>query len=350
MPRRNDIAKILIIGSTTILIALLLLRPAAAHGCSVFAKTVNAAPNFNVIVQDHGRPVAGIAITVTRIADESHTPLFTLKSDQDGEVVIRGLQPGMYAISNVGPIQTAGLLATIKSNGPVALPKPIAFDWPWYGIAKTHRLRGRLRAADPRAPIEEIDLNLTTVNSGSLIKAVHSGPDGQFDFGDVKPGLYVVQVRTKQPAAGSGWEINGPIAVQVAPDSATAGDHLDLPLGETSCGIWYAQCSQTAPISLSSRRIRLTDPNGAVVASAQYSMEDRSGNRVATGQSDRQGVVQLPRELKGTYKLSIYSAGFTPLEQPLQLVPFKPGAEDLDVVLKIGGTCSEAKLEKHATP
>jgi hypothetical protein len=48
--------------------------------------------------------------------------------------------------------------------------------------------------------------------------------------------------------------------------------------------------------------------------------------------------------------LTIASLGFTPLEQPLEFVPPQAGAKALNVVLNIGGVCSQASLEKHATP
>jgi hypothetical protein len=87
-----------------------------------------------------------------------------------------------------------------------------------------------------------------------------------------------------------------------------------------------------------------------VVGSAQYTVEDTSGKKVAEGRSDQDGVIELPAELKGAYKLTIASLGFTPLEQPLEFVPPQAGAKALNVVLNIGGVCSQASLEKHATP
>jgi hypothetical protein len=146
------------------------------------------------------------------------------------------------------------------------------------------------------------------------------------------------------------WQVDGPIAVEITPDSPSAPDDVEFMLGESSCGIWYSHCPRRDSINLASRRIQVTDALGAVVGLAQYTVEDRSGNKVATGESNRDGVIELPAELQGDYKLTIAKIGFTPLEQPLELVTPAAGAKDLIVLLNIGGDCSQARLENHATP
>jgi hypothetical protein len=87
-----------------------------------------------------------------------------------------------------------------------------------------------------------------------------------------------------------------------------------------------------------------------VIGLADYTVEDRSGNKVAIGESNRDGVIELPAELRGDYKLTIARIGFTPLEQPLEFVAPEAGAKDLSVLLNIGGNCSQTRLENHATP
>jgi hypothetical protein len=147
-----------------------------------------------------------------------------------------------------------------------------------------------------------------------------------------------------------GWDVEGPIAVEVVPESRLAPNNLSLTLGETSCGLWYVQCNRRELIQLASRTIKVRDAMGAVVGSAQYTIEDESGKKVSSGKADRLGTIVVPTELTGVYKLTIFSAGFTPLEQPVDMVALKPSAWELSVRLNIGGSCSQASLEKNATP
>ena len=349
MPGRNAISRVVRLCASLIFFACVLINSNETRACSVFAKTVQAASNFDLIVRNHGTPIAGLTITVTPIGGESHTPVLEVKSDSEGRAAIRGLHPGEYAIDNLGPVHTGGLVVTVKSSSPSTLMKPLVFDWPWYSIAKARALRGTLRSADPQAPLAEINLNLLTMDSGSVLKTFQSGPSGFFDFGDMPSGLYVLEVHAKQPAAPTGSNVNGPIVLELASASGTAPDQFQLSLGETSCGVWYAQCSPQHPMRMASRRIRLTDPNGADISSAQYSLVDRSGHNVTAGRSDAEGLIHLPAELRGGFKLSIYSPGFTPLEQELDLVEPNLKAANLNVLMNLGGVCSLASLEKHAT-
>jgi hypothetical protein len=342
MPRRNDIAKILIIGSKLIILILSMFVGSLAKACTIFSSTVTAAPNFDLLVQDHGKPVAGIRIVVTSIGDETHRPVVQATSNQQGKVAVRGLLPGEYSIDNLGPIQTGGLIAVVKKNGFARLSKPITFQWPSLGIAKTKRLEGVFRSADPEHPFDAVEVSVSTAADGTELASSNSGSDGRFDFGNLPAGLYVVQVRAKQPGIPKNWEVEGPIAVEVTQGSSSP-NQLELALGKTSCGIWYAQCPEQKSIELASRQIKVSDPNGAVIRAAQYSLEDKSGRKVANGESNHQGVIELSAGLGGGYKLKIYSTGFTPLEQPLNLITPEASAKSLNVLLNTRGNLQPSK-------
>jgi hypothetical protein len=348
MPRRNDIAQTLIICFVFALFTLCVFA-GLSQACTIAVTPVIAASNFDLLVQDHGQPVAGIRIVVSRIGDKSRKRLAEGTSDSEGKVPIRGLLPGEYSIDNLGAIQPPGLVAIVKKSGPTSLSKPIIFQWPWLGIAKTRRLQGAFLSANPNSPFEELDLSVLKAGEGTLLKTSHLGPDGRFDFADLPPGLYVIQVHAKQPRSLKGWEVEGPIAVEVTQESSGPAN-LDLALGETSCGIWYAQCAKRETIRLASRQVQISDLDGAVIGSAQFTLEDESGKMAVDGQSSRQGIIDLPENISGSYKLKVYSPGFTPLEQPLELLPHQAGSSPLRALLNIGGTCSQASLETHATP
>jgi hypothetical protein len=338
MPRRNDISKTVV----------LLVLSTCGIACDVFPPTVNVQPDFDIVVTDHGEPVSGIPVNVTRIGISAASAAGTQLSDAHGRVAIRGLSAGEYAVTTNGPIQVAGFIAKVvggKAKGEIT----VELQWPDFRLVKLRKLEGILRSADPEHPFEDVEVKLLAVNGSNVQKVQHTGPSGRFRFEEVSPGVYVLQVRASQPGVPNGWEVRGPIAVELMPKSY-AEDTVDLPLGETSCGIFYAQRDVPGPIVLATREVRVADPTGAVIGSARFIVEDESGGRVASGASDRSGVAKLPAELHGSFKLTIFRTGFTPFEINARLVTPERTAKHLEVTLDVGGACSHLKQEKHATP
>jgi len=351
MPRRNDNAKILIVVSIAMSLCALTFSTGVVRACSIIPPVIDVFSDFDVLVVDHGKPVAGIPIEVVKVGVKGRHPVLALKSDTNGKIAIKGLSPGEYSVDSDFPMWVPGFIARVDSPKAKERKKLVEFQWPNYGIARVKALHGRLWSENSQRPFEDIDLRLFVVGGHAASLSQFTGPSGRFEFKDVNPGLYVMWMHAKQSHVRKGLEAEGPIVVRVDPEDQSAPAELDLPIGSTSCGIWYAQCDQHNAISLASRRIRLTDPNGAAVFSAQYVITDPAGREIASGFSNQEGVIHLSQELRGVYKIAINRYGFTPFEQPLHLLPFKSGAdEDLDVLLNVGGSCSEAKLEKHATP
>lgn len=350
MPRRSDIAKILIIGSVILLAMLVMLSSDPAVACAILPPVIDVTQDFEILAVNHGRPVPGIPIEVTQVGVKSDHPLLSLRSGTDGRVAVKGLPAGDYSVESNAAMWVPGFIARVGNPKAQLEKNLVEFQWPNYGIAKVKALRGRLWSENSLKPFEDLDLRVFLVDGRPASPSQFTGSKGRFDFKNLNPGLYVLWMHAKQPNVPKGFEDEGPIVVEVDPDDRSAPSELDLPIGSTSCGIWYAQCVQQDSIRLSSRRIRLGDPNGAAVFSAHYAVTDSSGNQTASGLSNREGIIHLPKELRGTYKLAINSSGFTPLEQPLEFLPYDSRARDLYVVLNLGGSCSEAKLEKNATP
>lgn len=339
MPHGKDMARV---------IGVMVLATTCAVACDVFPPTVNVQSNFDIVVSDHGEPVSGIAVTVIKVGASSAPPAEAQLSDAHGRIVVRGLSSGEYAVTTRGPIQVAGIIArVIAGNGKGETT--VELQWPDFRLVKLKKLEGRLRSADPQHPFEDIEVGLLNVDGSRVQKVQHTGSGGRFRFEQVPPGIYILQVRATQLGVPEGWEVRGPIPVELMPNSY-AQDTADLPLGETSCGIFYAQCDEPGPIAIASREVRVRDPNRAVIGSARFIVEDDTGRRVASGMSDKAGVVQLPAELHGSYKLTIFSTGFTPLEISARFVKPERSARHLDITLDVGGACSHIQQENHATP
>lgn len=349
MPLRNDISKIPIIGSGLFIAALLVFLSGTVLACSIFPPMIDVAHDFDVLVMDNGKPVAGIPIQVTKIGVEDGTPLLTLKSDKNGRITIRGLKSGEYSVDSKGAIWVPGFVARIGNPKAKNLKKVVEFHWPFNQIVQTKSLQGRLWSANPHQPFEDLEVKALLIDGSVVAGSQFTGRSGQFDFSSLGPGLYVLQMHAKQPAVQKNWEAEGGIVVEVAPGAETASQSLDLSIGMSSCGISYAQCAPAAPITLTSREMRVMDPLGAAVGSAEYILSDGSGSQVAMGKTEDSGVALLPGGLAGSYKLSIFRLGFTPLEQALDFAPAELKAPSLRVTLNLQGTCSIASLEKHAT-
>src|SRR5260221_14218347 len=104
---------------------------------------------------------------------------------------------------------------------------------------------------------------------------------------------------------------------------------------------------------MKSRRIRVRDPLGAVIARAQYELDYPSGRVEVNGSTDSNGIAELPPGLLGKMTLVIASPGFTLLNQPLDLRALDANAGDL--LVSLAGQMSDAQassagLERHAPP
>ena len=353
MPRRNDISKICVIGTCLIAIAVMALFPSQAFSCFILPPTVDVANVFEILVADHGKPIPGIPIQLFQMGRDSKTDnkqaLISGKSDENGRVLIKGLKAGEYSVESQGAIWVSGFVARVGNPNAKQSKRLVEFQWPWHHIVQAKNLRGRLWSSDPEKPFEALELKVLPVEGKDPLKIQQANTQGRFDFGEMAPGLYVLWMHASQKNVSKDHEPDGPIAVQVAPERESAPEELKLPIGMSSCGIDYAQCSPGRPILLSSRTIVVSDENGGRVSYARFDVQDERGHNIATGRSSKSGVITLPAKLNGRYTLNINSGGFTPLEQAIELDGLHAGAKPLRAVLNVGGTCSTARLEKHAT-
>src|ERR1051326_6490980 len=105
MPRRNDIAKILIIGSVAIgmVVSSCFLFPSPARACSLSLERVHVSSNFRVAVSHGSTPISGIPVEVydERTRDDSQPeqkPVLTLVTSQRGVAEIKNLDKGTYLV------------------------------------------------------------------------------------------------------------------------------------------------------------------------------------------------------------------------------------------------------------
>jgi hypothetical protein len=318
----------------------------AARGaaCVVIYPTVQVGPNFRVKVEDRGRAVEGLRIELS-----SEHPAF-VRTDAKGLAFFRGIRPGLYSLTADHDVGIpAGVDVRVKRNGPTLVT--VLLQWPGIPPVPALSLSGWIRGPDylPGQSQPALSLELLEGSSGRSLKSLDTTADGTFDFGNVAPGLYFVSLK---PSALYGWDgspITGLIAVSADPNASA--HQLEIDLGWSSCGLWYA--SQTACEHADLRIERLAgqvlDSDGAPISKADVFLFDSDGTEVERLQSDSRGKFLSPQSLRGTYQLLVRAPGFTSLHGMLRAEPTGNVTHRLALTVNLGvlGNCSAASNENH---
>jgi hypothetical protein len=374
MPRRNDIAKMLIIGSgpkrllafaVPFLIFMAFCAPARACVISPSQK-IQVSPIFRVVVSHESTPIAGIQVEVydegelNRLQDGAEwRPVLTLVTSRDGTAEVKNLKKGLYLVETKGPGGGSAAYADVSDNSD-KLSNQILLQWPysWGEILKLTSLSGELVSNDPWTPFENIRVELWAAGLEKPLAVAQTGPQGRFSFNETRPGLYVLHIRGQQKKA-RGSQIEGSLPVELAPSAADALTSLALRLDETDCGIQYSRCTaNTQPVSTGSRRLRVIYEPGTSefpgVENAKYKLIDEHGASIAKGATDHEGFADLPSDFVGRATLVVASPLSTTAQQVLDLLPPDGRGSDLVVTMMpiVNGDnqCSVVTLEKNASP
>ena len=361
MPRRNDISKILIIGSTIkrlafatlFLVCLGLLAP--AHACTRSLARVAVTSDFRVIVMNGSTPVPGVQVEVydERNSETEGKPILTLVTSKDGSAEIKNLHKGLYIVGTTGPGGGSAVYAAVSAN----LGEPvnrIILPWPQFisgaGILKTKTLTGVLATDNLWKPFQNVHVELWRAGAKAPLATEETGTEGRFQFQEAKPGIYILRIRGEQNHVDYDRQIEGEIPIELLPAAATLPEPLSLHVGMTTCGLHYSPCAFPGTNALPSRRFQLLDPAGEIIADAKYRVLDPSGAEVEKGLTDSNGIVRLSSDLNGKVTLIVSTKAFT-LKQPLDLLPPDDPASYLRILLGVGlgDECNAASLEKNAT-
>lgn len=332
-----------------------------AYACWVTLPAVQVASSFRVLVQHGALPIPGIRVVVFDYAELQKSqnedkadwkPILDTVTDANGAVQIKNLGPGTYLVETKGAGGGSAVDAVVsrkkgKSNNQLTLAWPAT----WEGMTKVKSLAGQLSSNDPWTPFENLHVELWTAGAGTPLAVEETGGEGKFHFNQTQPGIYIIRVRGQQKGVGPTWQVEGEIPLELSPAATELPETISFDLAMTSCGITYSNCPVPSVVALSSRRIRLVDPLGAVIAKAKYKLVDATGAELAQGATDSDGVAALPPELQGRMTLVVHRIGFTRLDQPLDLLTPEKGARPLRVSMTLHGSneCDSVSLEKHAT-
>lgn len=327
--------------------------------CSVSLSTVRVSPSFRVMVQHGAVAVPGIHVEVYDNADLEKSqgetkwkPILTLLTGPDGAAEVQNLSPGSYLVETKGPGAGSAVYAQVSAQRR-KVSNQLSLEWPfsWRGILKAKSLTGELASNNPWAPFQNIHVELWAAGVTTPLAVEDTGAEGHFHFNETKLGIYILRIRGQQKGVADQWQVEGDIPIELSPSAVDLPESLSLHLSETSCGITYSSCPVPNVVAVASRRIRILDPLGAVIANAKYQLLNQHGETLASGSTNSDGMVELSSELLGKLTLVIASPGFTLLKQPLELVAPDSHAGDLLVSMAVHGDekqCSAVSLEKHA--
>ena len=335
---------------------------AKLSGCIRSLASVSVPPSFRISVWNATKTVPGIAVEIYNEAlsypeGVKPTPVLTLQTDRNGNAEVNNLAPGTYVIQTTGPGQGSALYALVATNH----PKPsseIKLEWPYSPekTLKSQALAGDLISNRPSHPFENIHLELWTAGGSAPLAVADTGPDGRFHFDQSQAGIYVLRVRGRQKNIAPDDQVEGDVAIELSPTAPDAAE-ISLRLDMSDCGIEYSNCPANKPVAMASRRIQVLNVPGMAeyptIAGAQYRLLNDHGASIAEGTTDKNGIAELPSDVRGRATLIVADGLSSTLQQPLDLLPADESASDLVVTMTAivgsdNNNCSTARLEKHA--
>src|SRR5437867_147952 len=137
MPRRNDIAKTLIIGfvALAMMASSCLLFPSPARACVLSLQTVHVSSSFRVVVSHGAKRIPGIPVEVydegkRGDSQTEQKPVLTLVTSQDGTAEVKNLDKGRYLVATKGPGGGSAVEAMIGDR-PEKITSEISLEWPY---------------------------------------------------------------------------------------------------------------------------------------------------------------------------------------------------------------------------
>ena len=306
---------------------------ARSGACTVVYSNIQVGQNFQVKVEDQGHPVKGLPM---EIRDSRNGGIRVVSNtDQNGLARFRGIPLGSYHLGpNHDAVIQSGEEIEVRRGGPADVM--VHLKWPNRAPIEVRSLQGTMHWPDylPGQPQTRLSLDLLEGRSGRVLKSTETGDRGEFRFESVAPGLYFLSLRA------------GLIAVAVDPAAPT--DRLDIDLGSTSCGLWYADRKQCLQPDLTIAQLsgQVLDVTGAVISGATIFLFDDAQTLVERLQSDSAGRFVSQEPLSGTYELVVTRTGFTPFRRTVHAESIGDSTgPSLTVKLGVGGSCSTGEIQ-----
>jgi hypothetical protein len=196
-----------------------LLIAAAIPGVLAAVSSINESgpsilPGATAVYAQSGATVSGI-VTVS-IGGQAYGPIadatislystdriLQTKSDQQGHFGLANVPPGTYILEATSPVFKTTNMGTIqvnnKSVGPFSIAMSIAnpgcsdlYSISYAAGVAGRTLRGLLR--DTEQPLADAEVSLANAVGTRVVASQRSTGKGEFEFGNVEPGRYVLRV------------------------------------------------------------------------------------------------------------------------------------------------------------
>ena len=227
----------------------LLLARLPGFACSNAFTPLDVGQRFVVEVSDNGKPLPGLKIELSTYAgltaDEGKT-VTIITTGANGQATFKAVQPGMYYVAIKHPAASP-FLAIRVSQHPNNPAKKLTLEWPGMKFAQARSASGVLNglASTDRGFLKDLGepiyrplvgskVTLSKAISNEVVGEGVTREEGKFDFRDVPPGSYFLQVEPP-PENNLRWmQASGYIPIEVAPHSQVSS--LNLALTMAVCG------------------------------------------------------------------------------------------------------------------
>ena len=298
--------------------------------CTVVYSTEAVGQTFKVKISGFDGSVAGLPVGLY-VDGVSKVRAVT---DKDGLALFRGVQPGLYYVS---PDHGAGIsgVAQIEVKQAESREISLSLNWPSEKPILSRSLRGTIHWANwnPGQSQPKMSLELLEGISGRVLEKTNTDGNGAFEFQEVARGLYFLRV-----------DSDGLIAVSVTPGAPA--ERLDVNIGMTSCGLYYADRSSCPPANAHLDRLggHVVDVTGGAISNADLFLLDAGGTLVQQARTDNTGSFASPRPPDGIYQLLVRSNGFSASHATLTF-DSNGGNSPLEFQLGINGQCGRTNIQ-----
>jgi hypothetical protein len=196
--------------------------PTSSAACSMYGcspSETELRSNFAVRVSHEDKPLTGVTVKLTRSDGTRVVELISQETDASGSVKISKLPPGDYWLSaDLFGISAGMRCFHVAATSSWKARKQINFEWGDEAPA-AREAAGKLvhtqaghgdtplwNITHPvHVPIGETRLSLRTPQSGTSYTTT-SDKDGQFTFGEIPDGLYVLRIEASATTSDKGIE------------------------------------------------------------------------------------------------------------------------------------------------
>lgn len=159
-------------------------------------------------------------------------------TDSTGTAILKVAETGVFTLAPDTPVEQLSWVDVDVSDRPSFAV--VELKWPETAILSTRHLRGRLTKglySSRSLPLNNTALKLHSLVEYKEIAATNTTTDGSFDFPDVPPGLYFLQILPTTAKTDDLYKPEGNVAIYVTANSKR--ESLAISTVNTSCGLSY---------------------------------------------------------------------------------------------------------------